>query len=58
MSDVSSSLYSTYQTAQWWLFVDLLSRNLDNLPEETFMLVPADKYSQEYAQPAGENVAT
>ena len=55
MSDVSSSLYSTCQTAQWWLFVDLLSRNLDYLPEVTLMLVPANKYSLEYAKPDGKN---
>ena len=39
MSDVSSSLYSIYQAAQWGLFVDLLFTDLDYFPEETFMLV-------------------
>ena len=55
MSDVSSSLYSTYQTAVVAAFVDLLSTNLDYFPEEAFMLVPANKYSLEYAERVGKN---
>ena len=32
-------------------FVDLLSTNLDYFPEETFMLVSANKYLLEYEEP-------